>query len=126
MNILPFLVGTATGIVSGFGVGGGSLLILYLTAVTKLAQHTAGAVNLLYFIGCAPVALIGHAKQKRIEWRTALWCACAGVAVAIPISLLAETLHADLLRRLFGCLLLYVGIHEWKASKRKQNDPHNE
>lgn len=53
MKILEFLVGLVTGIISGFGIGGGSLLILYLTAVAGVNQYTAGGVNLLYFIGCA-------------------------------------------------------------------------
>lgn len=35
MKILEFLVGLVTGIISGFGIGGGSLLILYLTAVGR-------------------------------------------------------------------------------------------
>ena len=30
--LLPLLVGAATGVLSGFGVGGGTLLLVYLTA----------------------------------------------------------------------------------------------
>ena len=39
MKILEFLVGLVTGIISGFGIGGGSLLILYLTAVAGVNQY---------------------------------------------------------------------------------------
>lgn len=121
MSILNFLIGVATGIVSGFGIGGGSLLVLYLTAVTEMPQYVAGGINLLYFIGCAPAALIGHIKNKLVEWRAALWCALAGVAVAIPTSLLADNLNSDWLRRLFGLLLLYIGIKELRMGKRNKN-----
>ena len=31
--LIPLAVGAATGVLSGFGVGGGTLLLVYLTAV---------------------------------------------------------------------------------------------
>ena len=119
MMILNFIIGVATGIIRGFGIGGGSLLVLYLTAVNGMAQYTAGGINLLYFIGCAPAALIGHIKSKLVKWRVVLWCALAGVAVAIPASLLVRNFNSDWLRRLFGLMLLYVGIRELRAGKKR-------
>lgn len=118
MMIVDFLVGVATGIISGFGIGGGSLLVLYLTAVMGVSQYTAGGINLLYFIGCAPAALIGHVRNKAIEWKAVLFCAAAGVAAAIPASLLASHMDTDLLRRLFGGILLYVGIQELRYGRK--------
>lgn len=120
MMILDFLVGVATGIISGFGIGGGSLLVLYLTAVMNVEQQTAGGINLLYFIGCAPIALIGHIKNHFVEWRAVLWCALAGITLAIPTSLLAEGLDSDWLRRLFGLVLFYIGIKELRLGKKKK------
>ena len=117
--ILNFIIGVATGIISGFGIGGGSLLVLYLTVVNGMAQYTAGGINLLYFIGCAPAALIGHVKRKLVKWHVVLWCALAGVAVAIPTSLLVHHFNSDWLRRLFGLMLLYVGIRELRAGKKR-------
>ena len=118
MNPLNFLVGIATGIISGFGIGGGSLLVLYLTTIIGATQYTAGGINLIYFIGCAPIALIGHIQNKRIEWKTVVYCVVAGIAIAIPTSLLADGLDGNWLRRLFGLMLLYIGIKEWQAGKR--------
>ena len=121
MNFMNFLVGLATGIISGCGIGGGSLLVLYLTAVMGVAQHEAGGINLLYFIGCAPMALIGHIKERLIAWKVVLWCAVAGISAAIPMSLLADGLNSDWLRRLFGLLLLYIGIRELYFGKKTNN-----
>ena len=118
MRILDIVIGIATGIISGFGIGGGSLLVLYLTAVTDISQYTAGGINLIYFISCAPIALIGHAKNKMVEWRTVLWCAAAGIIVAILTSLLADNLNSDWLRRLFGLMLVYIGIKELRMGKK--------
>lgn len=117
VTVLNFLIGTATGIVSGFGIGGGSLLVLYLTAFTGVSQYTAGGINLLYFIGCAPAALIGHIRNKAIDSKAVLWCAIAGVLVAVPVSLLAAGMDTALLRRLFGIGLLYIGVKELRYRK---------
>ena len=119
MTILAIVIGVATGIISGFGIGGGSLLVLYLTAFAGITQHTAGGINLLYFIGCAPAALIGHIRQRNIEWKAVLWCGLAGIVAAIPASLLSAGLNATLLRRLFGVVLLYIGVKELRASRKK-------
>ena len=125
MMILDFAVGVVSGIISGFGIGGGSLLVLYLTAVAGVSQYTAGGINLLYFIGCAPTALIGHIRNRRIVWQAVLWCGIAGIATAIPASLLAGDLDTDLLRRLFGGLLLYIGIKELRLGRKKDNARNN-
>lgn len=114
MTVFAVVIGVLTGIISGFGIGGGSLLVLYLTLFTQASQYTAGGINLLYFIGCAPAALVGHLRNKMVDFKTALWCILSGIATAIPVSLLADGLDTDLLRRLFGILLLYVGIREWR------------
>lgn len=121
MTIVSFCIGIVTGIISGFGIGGGSILVLYLTAVMGIAQNTAGGINLLYFIGCAPIALLGHAKNKLVEWKTVLLCTIAGIATAIPTSLLTDKIDSDLLRRLFGILLLYIAVKEWRTSKKKND-----
>lgn len=118
MKWLAFVIGVATGIISGFGIGGGSLLVLYLTAVAGTAQYIAGGINLLYFIGCAPAALIGHIRNKKIVWQAVLWCGLAGVVTAIPTSLLAAAIKTDLLRRMFGVVLLYIGIKELRTKKQ--------
>ena len=112
MTIVNFIIGFATGIISGFGIGGGSLLVLYLTAIAEVAQQEAGGINLLYFIGCAPAALIGHIRHKTVKWQAVVWCVIAGIATAIPTALLTNGMDTDLLRRLFGGVLVYVGIRE--------------
>lgn len=125
MRLLEGLVGVVTGVVSGFGVGGGSLLVLYLTLLAGVSQYTAGGINLLYFIGCAPAALVGHIRQKNVEWPAVLWCGLAGVLTAVPLSLVAAHVQPQLLHRLFGGVLLYIGVRElkWKPRPSKGAKP---
>ena len=65
--------GLLTGVLSGFGIGGGSLLLLYLTLFAGLSQFEAGGINLLYFIACAPAALYAHVKNGLVEGRAVRW-----------------------------------------------------
>ncbi len=125
MKIVEFLVGLATGVISGFGIGGGSLLILYLTAVAGVDQYAAGGINLLYFIGCAPASLISHIRAKRIVWQAVLFCTLTGVATSVAAAFLGARLETGLLRRLFGVLLLYIGYKELfaKAPPKEKEKP---
>lgn len=118
MTAIAFIVGVLTGIISGFGIGGGSLLVLYLTAVMGIQQYQAGGINLLYFIGCAPAALVGHVKNKLIDFKTAIWCIIGGVGATIPTALLTKQIDTQLLRRLFGVLVIYVAIREWRYGNK--------
>ena len=114
VNILSYVIGALTGILSGLGIGGGSLLVLYLTTVAGMTPQQAGGINLLYFIGCAPAALIGHIKRGLVDIKVATICIVGGSIATIPISLLRPHMDAHLLRRLFGFLILYVAYREWR------------
>ena len=114
------LIGAATGILSGFGIGGGSLLILWLTMVQQLPQYTAAGINLLYFLCCAPAALVSHIRHHLIEKKIALWCILAGCLASPAASLLAGLLPMPWLRRGFGILLLILGFRELFSRTPKQ------
>ena len=55
--VLPLVVGAVTGVLSGFGVGGGTLLLVYMTAFAGLPQSLAQGINLLYFLPAGAMAL---------------------------------------------------------------------
>lgn len=116
--IWAILIGLATGILSGFGVGGGSLLLLYLTMFAGVSQYRAGGINLLYFIACAPAALVSHIKNQLVEWNAVKWSVAAGVPASILAAIGAAGMNVSWLRRLFGVLLLYIGCKEL-FTKRK-------
>ena len=65
--LLPLLAGTATGILSGFGVGGGTLLLIYMTTLAGLPQTTAQGINLIYFLPTAATALPAHVKNGYVN-----------------------------------------------------------
>ncbi len=125
--VIPLIVGLLTGIISGFGIGGGSLLMLYLTMVVGIEQRPAGGINLLYFLACAPTALIGHIKNKLVDWRAVLVTAIPGCVASLILAWVAHQMELSLLRRGFGILLLYIGIKELFCRKvdEKGETPYN-
>lgn len=108
--LIPLLAGTATGILSAFGIGGGSLLLIYLTAFASLDQHQAQGINLLYFLPAAAAALPSHQKNGLLEKKVILPAVLAGLAAAGVAAWVSNGLETGLLRKLFGLFLLYVGL----------------
>ena len=110
--LLPLAVGVGTGILSAWGVGGGTLLLLVMTLFLGVEQSTAQGINLLYFLPTAVCALIFHIKNRLIRWNIVLPAAIAGAATAVLTAWLATRLDTGLLRKLFGGFLLLVGVRE--------------
>lgn len=119
-TMIAVAVGLLTGIISGFGIGGGSLLIVYLTTFAAVDQYQAGGINLLYFLCCAPAALISHIRHRRVEWKAVLWCTLTGVACSAAAAWIAGEFSVDFLRRLFGLLLLYIGVRELRYQSKEK------
>lgn len=112
--------GAVCGVFSGLGIGGGTLLMIWMTAVMGVAQKTAQGINLLYFLPTAVCALIFHIKNHLIRWKTVLPAAIAGSVTAILGAWLATAMDTELLRKLFGAFLLAVGVRELIYRERKR------
>lgn len=110
--MIAAIAGLVCGVLSGLGIGGGTLLMVYMTAVTGMEQTMAQGINLLYFLPTAACALILHAKNRLLRLRTILPASIAGSLCAIGAALLATTIDTEFLRRLFGGFLLLVGVKE--------------
>lgn len=110
--ILSVAAGALCGVLSGYGVGGGSLLMVLLTAVFSIEQKQAQSINLLYFLPTAAAAIFFHVKHKQIEWRAVLPAVAVGCIGAILGATAATNIDASLLRKLFGGFLFIIGIRE--------------
>ena len=110
--ILPLAVGAATGVLSGFGVGGGSLLLIYMTSFAGVPQTLAQGVNLLYFLPTAATALPAHFKNGYVEKKALLPAITAGLACSALTAWAATALDVELLRKCFGGFLIIIGLRE--------------
>ena len=115
--LLPLAAGAVTGVLSGFGVGGGTLLLVYMTAFAGLDQRLAQGINLLYFLPAGLMALPAHIKNGCIEKKTLVPAIGAGLACAALAAWAATTVEVELLRKCFGGFLVLVGIAELFGKK---------
>ena len=74
MNITALLAGLFSGIIGGMGMGGGAVLIIYLSLFTDTPQIKAQGINLLFFIPIGLTALIIYAFKKQIKWKRVGFC----------------------------------------------------
>ena len=99
-------VGCALGFLAGLGVGGGSLLMLWLTLVLGIPHATARSINLLFFIPSAIISSLLRKKQGALNYRKLLPAILAGIAAAAVAGYLSRGMGMELLKKLFGLLLL--------------------
>ena len=72
INMLQIVTGLVSGIISGLGMGGGTILILILTLFGNIEQHVAQATNLIFFIPTSIATIIINYKQKLIDLKLGL------------------------------------------------------
>ena len=122
-GLIAGLAGLICGVFSGLGIGGGTLLMVWMTAVVGLQQQTAQGINLLYFLPTAACALFFHIKKRLIRWRVVLPAILCGCLTAVGAAFLATGIDTGLLRKLFGGFLIFVGIRElFTAQRRAKKD----
>ena len=100
------------GIVSGTGMGGGTILILILSFFMGIEQHVAQATNIVFFIPTSIVAIIVNLKQKLIDIKTGIVLIVAGIVGAVAGSILAQKINPTNLKKYFGFFLAIIAIYE--------------
>ena len=110
-----------TGIFASMGLGGGMVLIVYLTVFAGFSQLVAQGINLVFFIPIAIISLVLHTKNKLVEWKTAVPAVLWGTAAVIISAWLANRIEQSLLSKAFGIFLILMGLKElfFKSEKHK-------
>ena len=116
---MALLMGSVLGFLTGLGVGGGSLLILWLTLGLGMDQETATGINLLFFIPTALISSLFRIKQRHLNWQHILPPLTAAAVSAILFSFIADQLDTTLLRKPFGILLAVTGARELFYRRKK-------
>ncbi len=117
------LIGIISGIVSGMGMGGGTILILCLSLFLGKDQHIAQGANLVFFVPTSIVAIITNIKEKLIQWKTAITVAIFGVIGAIIGAKISINLDTNTLKLYFGIFLLCIaGLEVYSLFFKKQNE----
>lgn len=115
---VSLIVGAILGILSGLGVGGGSILILWLTLVLGMEYPEARFLNLLFFLPSALIATVFRQKRKQVELKKLIPAIVTGCVAAAAFTWLSRYITTAPLRKLFGALLLLVGLRELFYKKK--------
>ena len=116
---IPFLAALATGALSAWGVGGGTLLLVCMTLFLGVEHREAQAINLLFFLPTAGISLFFHRKNGFLDRETWKDAAPLGTAAALAGALGSLAADVSLLRKPFGIFLLYGGASMLMSGIRK-------
>lgn len=105
-------MGLVSGIVSGTGMGGGTILIFLLTFIMGIEQHIAQATNLIFFIPTSIVAIIVNLKNKNIDMPLAIIISVFGILGAIIGANISINIDVKILKKCFGVFLAIIAINE--------------
>lgn len=110
--MIELLIGIISGIFSGTGMGGGTILIFLLGTVVGIEQHIAQATNLIFFIPTSISAIVVNIKNKNIDFKLAILISILGIIGAIFGAKLATHTDVKQLKRYFGYFLATIATHE--------------
>ena len=95
---------------SGMGVGGGGLFVIYLSLFTDTPQLVAQGLNLLFFLFSSGASVTVHLKHRKICYPVVGVMIVFGIVGALVGALASARLPAHLLRQIFGGMLVVSGI----------------
>lgn len=108
---------------SGMGVGGGGLFVIYLVWVMDTPQLTAQGINLLFFLFSAGASLLIHLQKRKMFALPILLMALFGVLGSLFGSQLATLVEEGILRKIFGTMLVISGILSFKQKSSVPETP---
>jgi len=113
------LIGILGGIISGMGVGGGTLLIPLLTLLIGFSQQNAQGINLVAYLPAAVSALIVYYRAGKVHLRFSLKLLIPGAVGAAAGAVLALILPGEYLRIIFGVGLLALSLQQFIKNEKQ-------
>lgn len=99
-----------SGIFASLGIGGGVVLLLYLTTFLQVAQKEAQLLNLIFFIPIAILSICLHIKNKLIEGDVIFPCIVGGI-LGLSLGIwLNSSISNEILSKAFGVFLIIFGV----------------
>lgn len=115
--MMEAVIGFFTGVMASMGLGGGFVLVVWLTMFADVEQRIAQGINVLFFLPIAFVSLIMHLKNGLVNKLLVKKLAAGGLLGAVIGTLVSQAIANELLRKLFALFLLAFGLRELFAKK---------
>ena len=105
-----FIIVLILSMAAGCGIGGGGLLVVYMTLALSFEQNAAQATNLLLFIVSAVSSAVVQMKDKALpQMKVMLFCSLAAFPGALLGTFLRGYFSERGLRVFFGYVLVFAG-----------------
>ena len=111
------IVGFISGICASMGLGGGFVLMLYLSLFTDTPLDQSRLINLIFFIPVAAFSLFSHIKNGFVDKKAALFSIIGGIAGVFIGLWLSGMIPSELLSKIFAAVILIIGIKEVFSKK---------
>lgn len=112
-------VSLLSGITASMGLGGGFVLLIYLTAFAGMPQMEAQWVNLIFFLPIGALSLWFHKKNNLIVKEAILPSVFTGIAGVMAGVAAAKLLGNERLTKIFAVFLLFIGLKELFFREKK-------
>lgn len=120
--MISIIAGFLSGLIGSMGLGGGTVLLIYLAGFAGVEQLTAQGINLLFFIPIGALSVIIYSIKKQIKWKTALFFAISGLAGALLGTFLSGFVGDKWTRIAFAVLLIVLGLKSILTKDKSRTD----
>ena len=110
--MIEIFIGVISGIVSGLGMGGGTILILFLSLFLDIEQHIAQATNVIFFVPTAITAILVNLRQRNINLKIGIPICLWGVIGAFIGAIISMQMNMKTLRKFFGGFIILIAIYQ--------------
>lgn len=110
--MISVIAGFLSGLIGAMGLGGGGVLLIYLTLFGGVEQLRAQGINLLFFIPIAVVSVGIYAFKKQIDLKTVLFFAASGLVGSAAGVWLSGVVGGEIIGKIFGGLLILMGAFQ--------------
>ncbi len=114
MDFSVIISSLLSGLLGAMGLGGGSVLIIYLTSFLHMEQRRAQGINLVFFVPIAALSIIMYLKAKLINLREIAPMLLPALAGSVTGYILLSYVPSELAGKLFGAMLIVMGIVKLK------------
>lgn len=109
------LAALAIGLIGGFaggllGIGGGAIYVPAMVILLGEDQHLAQGASLAAIIATGLVGGFTHLRRGNVDVPAVIWVAPAAVVAGFGAAFLADRLDDDVLRRIFGVVVVYFAV----------------
>ncbi|MBE6562892.1 MAG: sulfite exporter TauE/SafE family protein [Ruminococcaceae bacterium] len=118
MSILDIAAGLLFGALAGMGIGGGGLIVIYLTLFRDYSQRDAQGANLIFFIVAAAASLLIHFRKRKIKFFPVIFLTLGGLFGSFAGAHVTTLIPQEITRKLFGIMLVATGLITFIKTKR--------